>query len=248
VVQPNTISVSGPKFVVNQVSHGVVYVDLSQARSAINGTYQVYPVNSQGQLVQGQLALDQTQVQVVVPVKPLSSYSTVPVLVSLRGQPKSGYGVVGISVKPADITAFGSAYQLSRISSVPTSTVSVSRRSGGKYTSRVAVILPRGIRSSDHRVNVTVQIAPVEASSSIEIGVAPQNVSPGLVVHINPAKVLVTVVGPASAVHDAATRIRAIVNLYGYYRGTYYLSPTILTGSGLQAQGVYPSTVTVTLS
>jgi YbbR domain-containing protein len=246
-LQPNTINVSGPELVVSQVAQALVYIDLSQARSAINGTYQVFPVDSQGAAVRGRLTIDQTQIHIVVPVRPLSSYRTVPVLVSLRGQPKRGFGVVGITVTPAEITAIGSVGPLGRFSSVPTSPVSVSGRGAGRYTQRVLIVLPRGIHSSSKSVNVTTQIAPVEGSSSIEIGISPQNVRPGLVVHTNPAKVLVTVVGPASAVSDAATRIRATLNLFGYGPGTYYLSPTLLASRGLQVQGVYPPTVTVTL-
>lgn len=244
-VQPTTINVSGPRIEVDRIAQAAVFLDLSHARSAINGSYRVFPEDSQGNLVQGKVSLDVTQIHVVIPIRRLSSYKTVPLLASIQGQPKRGYGVVGVTINPPFVTAFGSASVLGSTVSIRTAPFSISRRGNGKFTIRVRVLLPKGVDASIHEVRVTTSIAAVETGSSFEIGISPVNVRPGLIVSLQPSRLLVTVVGPASAVRGAALHMRASLNLFGYGVGTFYLSPTIVGTPGVKIQTTYPNTVTV---
>jgi YbbR domain-containing protein len=247
-INPSTVQASGPAFVVGQVTQATATIDLSQARTSINGPYRLYPTNALGEVVQGTVTLDNPQAYVDVPIRQLSSYKTLPILVSLIGQPKKGFGVSNITTHPTEITATGSSATLAHISQVTTYPLSLSRHGGGSFTQRVALHLPRGVQSPTRLVTVSVTVAPIETSSSIEIGVTPVNVASGLVVHIRPSRILVTAVGSAAAVHNGALHLRATVNLYGYGQGVFQLAPTVTGASGIQLQNVYPATVTVTAS
>lgn len=243
---PNTVTVSGPESVVSQVTQTLLYVDLSGARSSVEGTYKLSAEDSQGRLVKGHLSLDPARVNIKVEVAPLISYKTLPVLVSLRGQPKAGFGVSGLTVQPAEITASGSPSTLDRVSKLWTYPVTIPGYASGSFSTRAQIQLPNGVHAG-RWVKVSIQLGSVEASTSIEIGLSPQNLAPGLVVHTRPASVLVTIVGPSSALRQAAGHMKATLNLSSDGAGTYQLTPQLSVPRGLSVLGVYPSQAEVVL-
>lgn len=246
---PNTVTVSGPESLVSQVAEAEVSLDLSGARSTILELSKPVAVNSLGALIQAgnKLLLAPAQVQVEVPIHAVASLKTLPVLVPIAGHPRTGFGVTNVSVNPAAITAKGSPSALSHISSISTSAVSVSHHGRGTFSDRVRVRFPRGVTSSVRRVQVQVRLSAVDASSSTEIGVTPQNVIPGLVAHIRPGYVLTTLVGPSSSLSAGAHGVSAVVDLTNYGIGVYQLTPHVTVPRGLIVGNVYPQTVTVTI-
>lgn len=248
IITPKTVVVSGAPDLVTQATRASFELDLRSLRSNVSGSYELFPENSQAGLVVGRLTLSPSHVHVTVKVQALSSYKTLPVLPTLTGTPKTGYGVVGVTVQPAEITASGSPGALSAISTVKTGSVSVSKRGAGTITRRVAVKLPKGIRSSTKWVTVRAQLAAVQSGSSIEIGITPVGVSPGLSARTNPAKVLVSVVGPSTTLSQVARQMHAVVDLTGYGAGTYTFTPSITAPRGIVVEGSYPTSVTVTLT
>lgn len=247
--QQGVVEVSGPASSVSQVSQAGVYVDLTGARFSIDDSYNLAAENSQGRAVTGQPVIRPSQVRVKIIIVPLSSYKSLAVLVPITGQPKAGYGATSITVLPSEITAKGSPAALSRVSSVSTGPVSITNRGAGTFSTRVRVRLPRGLQTDRQSewVTVRVQLAPVESSSSIEIGVSPVNLVPGLTAHLQPAKILVTVVGPSSALRRAASHMRATVDAGNLGAGSYQLKPVVTPAPGLKIEGVTPSLVTVAL-
>lgn len=245
---PNFIHVSGPSSLVSQVTEASVDLNLAGVKTSLEGPERPLLLDSQGVAVAGagRVLLDPPEVNVHVPVRQLASFKTLPVLVPIRGLPRPGFGVNGVTAQPAEVTAKGPARILTRLSTASTGPVWVSNRSAGQVKASVPVRLPAGVTSSSGRVTVRVEIAPVEVSSSIQVGVEPQNVSPGLSAHTTPAYVLVTAVGPSSLVRRAARSIRATIDLAGYTAGTYVLSPRI-SAPGLTVHGIYPAQVTVSL-
>jgi len=165
---------------------------------------------------------------------------------------RAGFGVSQLYVQPVEITAKGSPSTLGRISSVSTYPVSISHKAGGTMTSRVKIRLPSGVQTDRNSqwATVKIQLAPVQTGSSIEIGVSPQNLGPGLVAHLRPAKVLVTVVGSSSAIKEAASRIHVTADVGGLGPGTYQLRPVVTAAPGLRVDsaGIYPSIVTVVVA
>jgi YbbR domain-containing protein len=246
---PNAIQVQGPASLVSQVAQASVDVNLAGVKSGLEGTQAPTLLDSQGNPVvqASRLMLIPAQVGVTVAVRQLASFKTLPVLVRIKGQPKTGYGVSGISIQPAEITATGSPAILSRLSKAFTGYVSVAGLGAGTVTRSTAIRLPHGVDSTTKSVNVRIQLAPVEVSTSIQVGVSPVGVAPGLVARTTPAVVLVTVVGPSSRLASAARNIRATVNVSGYFAGTYSLQPTVLAPPGLAVEEVAPTEVTVNL-
>jgi YbbR domain-containing protein len=178
----------------------------------------------------------------------MSSYRSVPLLVSFSGQPRSGYSVVQATIDPPQITITGSPQRLRGISSIKLQPVSLAKRGPGTFVSHARPLLPKGISSHTKTVNVHTQLAAVQASTSIQVGLIPTNVAPGLVAQIRPARVLATVVGPTNELQGAGANIRALVDLSNYGAGTSVIMPRLSVKGKLRVVGLYPSTVTVTLT
>jgi YbbR domain-containing protein len=92
-----------------------------------------------------------------IPVTPLSSLKTLPVLVPLQGHVKSGYRLVSIVTTPQAVTAKGAPSSLSAITQVWTAPVSLSGRQR-TFTARVGLQLARGVTANSSSVQVTVAI------------------------------------------------------------------------------------------
>ncbi|GAC1324974.1 MAG: hypothetical protein NVSMB22_14380 [Chloroflexota bacterium] len=249
-IQPNTVRVSGPASVVAQVRRAVVNLNLTTYN--LNSAYAPLLVNSQGQPVRGafsQNSPEPSQVQVTVQVRAPATSKTLPVVVpGLRGRPKPGYGVVALEVIPAQILAQGSADKLSRLNSIATTPISINRRGAGTINTTVALRLPKGVRSATSTVRVIAHLAPVDTSTSVNVGVTPEGVGPGLVATIKPANVVVTALGPTSSVRQVADNLHVTVGLSGFGVGTFYLPLRVSRPSKYHVEGFYPSMVTVTIS
>jgi YbbR domain-containing protein len=244
---PSSATVSGPADLVSQVARATAYVDLGNLKSTIKQPYRLSPESASGTEVTG-LTVSPPDVHVIASVHSFSSYKTLPVLVQFSGLPKQGFGVSGVTVDPAEIAASGSPGTLSKVSSVRTQAVSVNKRGGGSFKKTVRVNLPHGVHSRTRHVTITVQIAPIQSSTSVEIGIQPQGVTPGLVTHMLPGRVLVTVTGPSNTLHGVARTTHATVNLTGLAAGVYQLRPVVKsTQTRLHVETVYPQTVTVQL-
>jgi YbbR domain-containing protein len=244
--QPKSVTVTGPAQLVSQVQEATAYVDLADYTSTIKGPYQLTPENESGSGIEGRLTLKPSQVHITAAIKPFSSYKTLPVLVQFSGLPKQGFGVAGVTVSPAEIAASGSPGVLSDVSTVHTDTISVNHRGGGSFQKTVSLVLPQGVHTVVHRVRVRVNIAPVQSSTSVEIGIQPKGISSGLVMHTIPSRVLVTVTGPSTALRGVARTTHASVNLAGHGPGVYRLRPRVVSSrKHLRVEAVYPRTVTV---
>ncbi|GAC1397314.1 MAG: hypothetical protein NVSMB52_10980 [Chloroflexota bacterium] len=249
LISPLTVKISGPAALVSQVTQARVDLSLSGQRTGLFGSFPVLLADSQGVSVAGStnLVVSPPEVQVQLPIKTVASFKTLPLLVPIKGHPKQGFGVTNISPQPSAITVRGSPSILNRLSSASTSAVSISGRGAGNLTAHVRVRLPKGVTTQTHRVTVLIQLKPVDASTSVEIGVSPENVAIGLTAHIRPAYVLVTLVGPSSGLGRVAHKTTAVVDLTNFGFGSFTLRPVIRAPAGFQIGDVYPPMVNVTL-
>jgi YbbR domain-containing protein len=249
-VDPSTVAVSGPKSAIGQIHDAKVYLDLSQARYTLDSFTKPSLENSQGVSVFGSnhIQLDPQLVHIVVPIVPLRAYKSVPILATVRGNPKPGFGVVSLTTDPLEATISGSPQSLAHFTSVTARPLNVSGRSSGTVRARVQLNLPKGASSHLRTVIVSARLAPVQSSSSLTLAVAPKGVAAGLSARVKPGSVLVTVVGPLPALRQAASRIKVNAGLTGYGAGTFQVAPIVSAPSNLHVEGIYPRAVTVVLS
>jgi YbbR domain-containing protein len=247
-VDPSTVRVSGPAGAVSQVSKAVVFVSLQGARSDVTGYYPVTLENSQNATISSRLLIAQpSEVHVRVPITPPSTGKTIPVIATVRGQPKAGFGITELTTSPSTVTVFGSPSQQAHLSSVLTAPLLISKRGSGTLSKTVRIQLPNGLYANTYFVTIDAQIQPITGSSSIRTPVLPLNLPPGLAARVVPSDLLVTVLGSAKALKGAAN-LTATIDLFGLRAGTYQLQPRVNLPAGLQLDNLYPSTLTVTLA
>lgn len=245
---PNVVAVSGPEAVVSQIKDVAVTQSLQGAASTIITSAKPLPENSQGNLLPSSagVTIDPSAVTVTIPIKAVGGVKTLPVVISINGRPKVGFGVVGVSVDPPTVTAFGPPTRLNRLTTVSAS-VNVTGRRSGTFRHRVTIRAPRGVHLSTNRATVVLHLATIAASTSTDVAVQPIGVGPGLVAHIRPSGVLVTVVGPSSGLARATRGLNATVDVTGLGVGSYQLTPRITVPTGFSLQGSNPQTVSVSV-
>jgi YbbR domain-containing protein len=245
---PATISIKGPRTLVSQVARSSVDLNLAGDTSTLDGNFTPSLLSAQGVPVAGgtRLLVNPTQVTVHVDIRSLSSFKPVPVLIGFTGQPRSGFGVTAVAISPPEVTLEGSTTRLRGVKSVSTVPVSLSNRRSS-FSASAKLKLPRGVTSPRRSVRVRINVQPVASYTSVEVGVTLTGVPPGLTAQALPARVLVTVVGPATGVHDVARLMTAVVNVTGFGAGTYSLSPTLNVPARYHVANVYPNKVSVLL-
>jgi YbbR domain-containing protein len=247
-IYPPTISVKGPRTLVSQVARASVDLNLAGDTSTLDGTFSPSLLSAQGLPVSGttRLLISPSQVNVHVDIKSLSSFKPVPVLVRLDGQPHSGFGVTGVAISPPEVTVQGSTARLRQLTSVVTVPVSLSKRKT-TFSAATALKLPKGVTASRRTVQVRISVQPVDSYTSVEVGITLTGVPLGLTAQANPARVLVTVIGPATGVHDVARNMAAVVNVSGFGAGKYSLSPALSVPPRFRVANVYPVKVSILL-
>jgi YbbR domain-containing protein len=160
-ITPAAVTISGVRDAVTRVSHVVVNVDASYARPDTPQTNALRPVDDAGEVVQG-VQLSRAEARVIIPVRRVLSYETVPVALRSDGAPAPGHRVAGVSVRPPLVTIAGDAERLREVSHVNTATVNLDNATTDIHRV-VPLALPDGITTvSESRVTVTINIEPQE--------------------------------------------------------------------------------------
>ena len=94
---------------------------------------------------------------------------------------------------------------------------------------------------------VVIHLDPIGASTSTDVAVRPLSVGTGLVAHITPKAVLVTLFGPSTSLASATRGLDATVNLTNLAPGVYTLTPLVTVPHGFTLHGSNPQSVTVTV-
>jgi YbbR domain-containing protein len=164
VFRPSEIRVQGPHSIVSQIRGASIPISVSHLTATFDSLYkpvlrdvQGFPVKSSSQL-----QIYPPQIQVHVPILPLSSSKTLPVLVPVTGQVKAGYRIVSIVTNPQTVTVRGAPTTLSQISSAATAPVLMTARKA-TFTARTQLRLPKGVSASTSSVAVSLGIQPIKA-------------------------------------------------------------------------------------
>ncbi|HZT96132.1 MAG TPA: hypothetical protein VFB34_04770 [Chloroflexota bacterium] len=246
-VTPSTVRISGPKPFVAQVAKAAVFVALGSDRTNIHSSFTPSLENAQGRAISGHVSVSPGIVHVHAVIQQLAAIKTLPILVSVRGEPAAGFGVTSIQVLPSGLTAYGPPRYLGALDSLDTRPVFVGGMRGGWKRIRVRLRVPRHVYVPRRRVTVTVHVGPVSGAASFTAAVRPVGNSTGYNVTLSPGSVLVTIDGPSPGLGSAATHVVATVNVVGLSPGTYKLPLTVSVPRGDRLDSVSVHSVQVTL-
>jgi YbbR domain-containing protein len=249
VIQPMTVTVTGPETQVAQVTSARVEVPLRNAKNQVERNLSLSLVNAEGQVVP-RVTSDPTVVHVVVPVEQWPGRKEVAVRANLQGQPPAGYRLGSVRANPPTVVLLGSADVLTQVPGfVETEPISLSNATGEMQT-RVQLIVPVGATVLEgNAVDVTVNIAPIEGGTTVQQRPVIQGLGPGLDATVALDTVDVILNGPLPDLEALGPDdIFVILDLTGLLPGNHVITPRVVVPTGIQAAGVIPETVEVVIT
>ena len=244
---PDSVTVSGPQSLVEEVAIASVQVPLEGVKETINQTFKLTAQKSDGSEVKG-VTLTPDVALVELPVEQQLGYKAVPVTPQVVGSVGLGYQIVGIIVDPTSVTVVGDPKQLDSLNYLPTQPLDVSGATKD-VTAVVEAQLPPGVSLARPQSIVTrVFVSPVESSKTFQASVTAVNLAMDLQMVLNPSEVEVTASGPMPVLSTMkATDVEVIVDLIGLGPGVHQVTPRVQIPNPLRADRIAPETVTVTI-
>jgi YbbR domain-containing protein len=244
---PDTVTVSGPQSLVDQVVGAIAEVGISGVTTSISQVYKIVPQNANGERVD-RVTVSPENVLVELAVEQERAFKAVPVTVEVRGAPAAGYQVVGLRVDPTSITIEGDARTVDTVQFVATQPVDLNN-AGGDIQTNVELDLPNGIRvARAQQIVVRVFVAPIEGSKVVEVAPTLQNVRQGLNGTVSPSTVRVTVVGPMPVLASIGPRdLPVIVDAAGLGPGNQQVRPRVAVPNLVRLQATQPDQVQVAI-
>ncbi|MDP9253102.1 MAG: CdaR family protein [Chloroflexota bacterium] len=246
-VSPTEVRVTGPESDVARIVSVLATVGFGDAQTDIETSAPAIPVDAAGLPIDG-LQVDPGVVVVKVPVLPIATTRTVPVVFTLRGVVAPGYWVVGVAMDPFAVTVRGDETVLSTLDRIETLPVDVGDLSATK-TLTVKLSLPTGVtllRPTD--VNVTVTVRPLAGTRVFSSAVLVLGLSPNQTAELDLANVAVLIAGPVPTLANLPPeQVIATVDAGGRGPGSYTLDVTVRAPAGVSVQTVQPTRVTVTI-
>jgi len=245
-LEPAEARVSGPDSVVAQVAAVYATVRFGDAGLDLVNNAQPVPVDAAGQPLDG-LSVDPVAVRVSVPVLPVATTRTVPVLWAIRGAVANGFWLSRVAVDPPAVTVRGATSALGALDHLETAPIDVTGLNANR-TSRVGILLPDGItllRPVDATVTLTViPLSGTRPFPSVAIVVA--NLGQGLSADVDQQTAAVLLAGPLPVL-AATDQISAVVDAAGKGPGNYPADVVVRAPAGTTVQSVQPTRVTLTI-
>lgn len=251
-VEPEQVTVSGPRSLVEEVDSVRADIYLFNQDSTVDRGISVTAVDSEGNLITG-VTLTPSQVDVTVPIVPEGRRKEVDVTSNTVGEPAPGYYPSGISVEPQTVVLTGTP---SRIREAPGFVATEPVNIAGARESvevEVPIRVPEGLQLLDpanQTVTVRVEIAPFTGGRSFEVAPTFQGLESGFQADVSPARVQVFIFGPVPEVQElSAEDIQVILDLTDLEPGRHRIEPTVqVSPERLEVRTTLPEVVEVTIT
>ena len=246
-VSPTEVKVTGPESDVARIVSVLATVGFGDAQTDIETSAPAIPVDAAGLPIDG-LQVYPGVVVVKVPVLPIATTRTVPVVFTLRGVVAPGYWVVGVAMDPFAVTVRGDETVLTTLDRIETLPIDVGEMRATK-TLTVALSLPTGVtllRPTD--VSVTITVQPLAGTRVFSSAVLVLGLSANQTAELDLSNVAVLVAGPVPTLANVPPeQVIATVDAGGRGPGSYTLDVTVRVPAGVSVQTVQPTRVTLTI-
>ncbi len=247
-VTPTDVKVTGPETDIARVTAVLGTVRFGEAQTDIEAPETpAIPVDAAGVPIDG-LQVEPAVVTVKVPVLPIATTRTVPVVFTLRGVVAPGYWVVGVAMDPFAVTVRGEEQVLATLDRIETLPIDVGDLSATRTLS-VGLAVPQGVtllRPTDITVTVTVQALAgtrVFSSAIVVTGLLANQTA-----ELDLTSVGVLVAGPVPTLASMPpTDVVASVDTAGRGPGTYTVDVAVRVPSNVSVQTVQPTRVSLTI-
>jgi len=253
-VLPASITVSGPRSIVEKAQQATLSIQLEGARETVELALAPTIRDTMGNIVEG-LEVSPALVQTEVHIERQLGYRDVTVSAITTGSPAPGYWVSNIAVDPPAITVYGKPQIIEAMSGFLVTNPIDIEGVDETLIKRVPLALPEGVSVfsediSGQTVNVHIEITPQLGGQTIRQQVEHQGLGTGFRVILSPEGVDVILSGPLPELQTLSPEdVKVVLNLLGLRVGTFKLEPTILLpeGSKLEVKNFQPETIEVTI-
>lgn len=248
IVDPMTITVSGPKTQVDLVSNIVASIYVHGAKSQVESTQPLSAINRLHRVVTG-VMLEPMVADIVIPIDAQRGLKTVAVRLNLVGQPAYGYRLSTVKVEPSTVILQGDPQVIDGVPGyIETEPIDLTNVNS-EINKQIVLIPPPGTTVADGgAVTVRVSIASLEDSRTIRAQLLIKNLGKDYEVTKALDSVDVIISGPLTLVDGVSSDdVFAMLDLAGLLPGTHTISPDVVLPEGIRAEGVLPETVEVTI-
>jgi len=253
-VKPTSITVSGPRSIVERAQQATVDIRLQGARQTVDFTLKPTIRDAKDNTVLG-LEISPTVVQVQVQIERQLGYRDATVSAVIKGSPAPGYWVSNIAVDPPVVTVYGKPQIIEEMPGFLETTPIDIEGVSATVAKRVPLALPEGVsvyseNLSGQTVNVRIEITPQLGGQTLRRPVEYQGLRTGYRAVLSPEVADVILSGPLPELQAlTAEDVRVVLDLLGLREGTHKLKPTVLLpeGSNLQVKTVQPEVIEVTI-
>jgi YbbR domain-containing protein len=247
-VTPTEVMVTGPESDIARVTAVLGTVRFGDAQTDIEApTTPAIPVDAAGVPIDG-LQVEPGVVTVKVPVLPIATTRTVPIVFTLRGVVAPGYWVVGVAMDPFAVTVRGEENVLSTLDRIETTPIDVGDLSASR-TLTVALNVPADVtllRPTDVTVTVTVQ--PLAGTRVFSSAIVVTGLAANLTADLDQTNVAVLVAGPVPTLANLPpAEVVASIDAAGRGPGTYTVDVAVRVPGSVSVQTIQPTRVTLTV-
>lgn len=251
IADPQTVLVSGPRLLVEQVSSVRADIYLFNENSTVQKEVSLVAVDAGGNIVSG-VNKEPGRVSVTVPIVPEGRRKEVAVAPVITGTVASGYYASSISVDPQTVVLTGSRSGVQGAPGfVETDPVSITGAEDSVEV-RVPIRIPEGLQLLDpaHRtVTVIVEVSPFTGGRTLEVAPLIQGLGPGLKAEVSPPRVQVFLSGPVpdlGALQESDVQV--VLNLSGRPVGRHRIRPAVVVGRESLEARTLPELIDVTIT
>ena len=249
IVEPITVTVSGPKTLVTQVTSAKAPIRLDSAKSqVVNDKVTIDLDDAQGNRVR-QVVSDPLTVKVVVPIEQQAGRKEVAVRPNLTGEPPRGYRLSSVKVTPSTVVLEGDSATLAGVPGfVETAELSLTEATES-VQSRIELVLPDGVTARDGAtVSIDATITPIQSGSTLKQKPVIQDLGAGLDASVALDTVEVILSGPQPLLESMdPDDMLVILDLTGLLAGSHAVKPEVVLPTGIREEGVLPETVEVVI-
>ncbi|MFQ5434667.1 MAG: YbbR-like domain-containing protein [Anaerolineae bacterium] len=251
LLNPETITISGPASAVSSFDFARVTVFLNDDRQTFFDTTQPIFYDKQGRVASiGDLTLSTEQVEVTIPINESAGFGEKIITADLVGEPAPGYRILSVVVQPPSVLVQGTPSRVNNLTSLNTEQIDITGLTES-IRQQVALALPDGVELDESvEIFVDIEIEPFRSTSSVQRPLELQGLGDDLAATVDPTEVRVILFGPLpvlDALQD--NEVRVTVDLFGLDVGTHTLEPSVtLPDRGIELRSVQPAQVTVAIT
>lgn len=249
VIEPMTVTVSGPATHVNEVANVEATISIYNAKQQVDESRPVQAQSQSNRTVTG-VIITPASVRVIVPVSPRPGRKEVAVRPKLPGSPNAGYRLSAVKVEPSTIILSGANEDLTSVPGfIETEPITLTG-AVADIQKWVSLVLPPGVSVlGTDRAFVTVSIAPLEGGATVQSKPILSSVGDGLNVTVALDAVDVILRGPLPILDELGEEdVQVILNLEGLVPGVHVITPEVILPEGISQEGLLPETVEVVIT